>query len=41
MLIARSERLKQRLDWQPKYDDLDFIVRTALLWEQKLARKPA
>lgn len=41
MLVARSERLKQRLDWRPQYDDLDFIVRTALLWEQQLARKSA
>lgn len=40
MLVARSDRLKQQLDWRPQYDDLDFIVRTALLWEQKLARQP-
>jgi UDP-glucose 4-epimerase len=38
MLIACSEKLKQRLGWQPRYDDLDFIVRTALLWEWQLAR---
>jgi UDP-glucose 4-epimerase len=37
-LIACSHRLKQRLDWQPQYDDLDFIVRTALRWEEHLAR---
>jgi UDP-glucose 4-epimerase len=41
MLIARSDRLKHELHWQPKYDDLDFIVRTALLWEKQLARKSA
>lgn len=40
MLVARSDRLKQQLDWKPRYDDLDFIVRTALLWEQKLAQQP-
>lgn len=34
-LVARSERLKRTLGWQPQYDDLDFIVRTALAWEQK------
>ncbi len=39
MLIACSDRLKRRLEWQPQYDDLDFIVRTALRWEQQLARK--
>ena len=37
MLVARSERLKSLLGWQPKHDDLDFIVRTALAWERKLA----
>jgi UDP-glucose 4-epimerase len=36
-LIARSERLKSLLGWQPRHDDLDFIVRTALAWEQKRA----
>jgi UDP-glucose 4-epimerase len=38
MLIACSERLKDVLGWQPQYDDLDFIVRTALVWEWQLAR---
>ena len=41
MLIARSARLKQKLNWQPQYDDLDFIVGTALRWEQQLAREAA
>ncbi len=41
MLIARSARLKQKLNWQPQYDDLDFIVGTALRWEQRLARESA
>ena len=36
-LVARSERLKSLLGWQPKHDDLDFIVRTALAWERGLA----
>jgi len=36
MLIARSDRLKQVLDWHPQYDDLDVIVRTALAWERKM-----
>jgi UDP-glucose 4-epimerase len=35
MLIARSERLQQTLGWTPQHDDLDFIVRSALLWERK------
>lgn len=39
MLIARCGRLQHALGWQPRYDDLDFIVRTAFLWEQKLAQR--
>jgi len=37
MLIARSDQLKKVLDWQPRHDDLDFIVKTALAWERKRA----
>lgn len=37
MLIARSERLKALLDWQPRHDDLDFIAMTALAWERRSA----
>ena len=34
-LIARSERLKAAFGWQPRHDDLDFIVATALAWEAR------
>ena len=36
-LIACSDRLRKELGWTPCYDDLDFIVRTALTWEYHLA----
>ena len=36
MLVASNRRIGEVLGWRPRYDDLDFIVRTALLWEQKL-----
>ena len=36
-LIACSDRLRQELGWTPRYDDLGFIVRTALTWEYHLA----
>ncbi len=36
MLIANAQRIRDILGWQPHYDDLDFIVRTALAWERKL-----
>ena len=34
-LIARSDRLKALLKWEPRYDDLDIIVKTALAWEAR------
>src|SRR5690348_6030964 len=35
-LIAEARRIRQLLDWQPRYDDLDFIARTSLEWERRL-----
>jgi UDP-glucose 4-epimerase len=40
MLIARADRIRSELGWRPKLDDLDTIVKTALAWEQRLAREP-
>ncbi len=37
-LVADSTRIRAALGWQPQYDDLDFIVRTALAWERSLPR---
>lgn len=37
VLIARADQLHTVLGWEPRHDDLDFIVRTALAWERKLA----
>ncbi len=33
-LVADSSLLKRTFGWQPQYDDLDTIVRTALEWER-------
>jgi len=33
-LVANADRIRRTLGWRPKYDDLDFIVNTALRWEQ-------
>jgi len=38
-LVAAVEKIHQILDWQPKYDDLDVIVKTALEWEKKLLER--
>ena len=35
-LIARADKARVLLGWEPRYDDLDFIVKTSLDWEKKL-----
>lgn len=35
-LIARADRIRKVLGWEPRHDDLDFIVKTSLDWERKL-----
>jgi UDP-glucose 4-epimerase len=39
MIVANPSLAKRELGWQPKYDDLEFIVRTALDWEAHLSRR--
>jgi len=39
-LVADNARILATLDWTPKRDDLDGIVRDALAWERALAEKP-
>ena len=39
-LVAKSDRIRQVLGWQPRLDDLDAIVASSLQWEQKLIREP-
>lgn len=34
-LVASNERIKQKLHWQPRYDSLETIVKTAWEWERK------
>jgi UDP-glucose 4-epimerase len=35
-LVADARKIREVLGWQPKYDDLDEIVRTAYAWEKRL-----
>jgi UDP-glucose 4-epimerase len=35
-LVAANRRIRELLGWQPRHDDLRFIVRTAWQWEQWL-----
>jgi UDP-glucose 4-epimerase len=39
-LVARAQRIKAELGWQPRHDDLRAIVSSALAWERKLLREP-
>ena len=39
-LVAHAERIREVLDWVPRYDDLETIVRTQLEWEYRLRREP-
>ena len=36
-IVAGANRVREVLGWQPKHENLDFIVETALNWERKLA----
>jgi UDP-glucose 4-epimerase len=38
-LIADSARLKQHLHWKPRYDDIEYIIKTAWNWENKLIKR--
>jgi UDP-glucose 4-epimerase len=35
-LVADARKIREVLGWQPKYDDLDEIVRTAYTWEKRI-----
>ena len=39
ILIAKADKIRKVLGWTPRYDDLDFIVKTSLQWEKKLLAK--
>ena len=39
-LIARAEKVRSILRWQPRYDSLETIVTTALDWERQLLDSP-
>ncbi|MGI9488397.1 MAG: UDP-glucose 4-epimerase GalE [Geminicoccaceae bacterium] len=38
-LVADNAKIRNLLDWRPRYDDLRFIVETAWRWEQILSEK--
>jgi len=36
MVVSDVGKLKRMIDWKPKYNKLDFIIKTAIDWELKL-----
>ena len=36
MLVSNINKLKQMIDWKPKYNKLDLIIRSSIDWELKL-----
>jgi UDP-glucose 4-epimerase len=39
-LVAKADRIRAVLGWEPRLDDLETIVRTQLEWEFRLQREP-
>ncbi len=39
-LVARAQRIRSALGWQPRLDNLDAIVGSSLAWERKLLAEP-
>jgi UDP-glucose 4-epimerase len=40
-IVAGADLIRSSLGWQPRHADLDFIVASALAWEQHLQRRNA
>lgn len=38
-LVAAVEQIHTTLGWKPRYDDIEFIIRTSLDWERKLSAR--
>ena len=39
-LVAKVDKVREVLKWQPRLDEIDTIVRTSLEWEKRLQREP-
>ncbi len=39
-LIADTAAIRTELDWRPRYDEIAFIVRSAIEWERRLSSAP-
>lgn len=36
ILLSNVEKIRRVINWTPRYNDLEFIIRTAVEWEKKL-----
>jgi len=36
ILVANNQKIKEKMGWEPKYDNLEFICKSAYEWEKKL-----
>jgi UDP-glucose 4-epimerase len=39
-LIAKADRVRSELGWQPAFDNLEIIARSQLEWEKRLLKQP-
>jgi UDP-glucose 4-epimerase len=39
MVIAGAYKIRQKLKWEPRYNDLQTIIRSALAWEMQLTER--
>lgn len=39
-LVAKAQRVREVLGWQPQFDDLQVIVKSQLAWERRLLAEP-
>ena len=40
ILIAAATKIREVLDWEPRFDDLDLIVESQLAWDRRLMAEP-
>ena len=38
-IISNVDKLHKHIVWKPKFDDLKFIIKTAVDWEKKINEK--
>jgi UDP-glucose 4-epimerase len=36
ILVAKNDKITNKMSWKPKYNNLEFICKTAYEWEKKL-----